>query len=206
MAVSTQLYTVNQQFRHQIRVRKSSFIGTLVNAEGRDVADQRIDEVRREFADATHNCFAWRIDRDLFRYSDDGEPSSTAGKPILSMIDKYQLTRCALIVTRYYGGVKLGVGGLVQAYGQCAEETIQAARRVPWILFSHLRMTYGYEFTRQVEYLVDQFAASIEEVDYGAEVTAHIKVASASVDSFEEQMAVIGNGRIMISRIEEYEH
>lgn len=104
--------------RDEIIINKSKFIGTAVPVESEEQATEFIDSVRKEFKDATHNCYAYVIgeNKNIQRYSDDGEPQGTAGMPILNVINQENLVNVAVVVTRYFGGVLLGVGGLVRAY------------------------------------------------------------------------------------------
>ncbi|RMH93714.1 MAG: DUF1949 domain-containing protein [Calditrichaeota bacterium] len=191
-------HTVTDLTRHQLKVKRSVFIGTLAPAPHREAAEAQVEQVRREFPDATHHCFAYRIDGDTFRYYDDGEPSSTAGKPILSMLDKYRLVQCVLVVTRYFGGTKLGVGGLIQAYSRCAEETIQRANVQPLVHYHHFRVRFPYHFTRHIHHLVHKHGARIDASDYGDRVTAVIDVPEAVEKEFFSALTAIGAGQIQI--------
>ena len=114
--------TIQETSGAEIKIKGSRFIGIISPVADKVNAEKILIEIRKEFRNATHNCFAYRINSQEFRYSDDGEPSGTAGRPILSMIDKYQLQRVVLVVTRYFGGTKLGTGGLIRAYSQSADK------------------------------------------------------------------------------------
>jgi uncharacterized YigZ family protein len=110
--------SIHKYGRDEIIINKSRFIGTAAPVENEEQAIEFIDSVRKEFKDATHNCYAYVIgeNRNIQRYSDDGEPSGTAGMPILNVINQEKLVDVAVVVTRYFGGVLLGAGGLVRAY------------------------------------------------------------------------------------------
>lgn len=107
---------------------------------------------------ATHNCWAYRIGG-LYRFNDDGEPGGTAGRPILSAIDGQGYDQVAVVVTRWYGGIKLGAGGLVRAYGGAAAECLRTAPRQPLIVLAQADLTYGFEDTGAVHAAVAQFGA-----------------------------------------------
>ncbi|GAB3754219.1 IMPACT family protein [Lysobacter olei] len=107
---------------------------------------------------ATHNCWAYRIGG-LYRFNDDGEPGGTAGRPILSAIDGQGYDQVAVVVTRWYGGIKLGAGGLVRAYGGAAAECLRTAPRQPLIVLAEADLTYGFEDTGAVHAAVAQFGA-----------------------------------------------
>ena len=111
----------------QQEIRKSRFLARAAAVDSAEAATAHIARVT--VREATHNCWAWRV-RDAYRFSDDGEPGGSAGRPILAAIDGQGLDRVAVVVTRWYGGIKLGVGGLARAYGGCAAECLRLAERV----------------------------------------------------------------------------
>ena len=118
-------YTIQQRERTSIKVRGSEFIATVIPVTSKDQALKELESLRSEFWDATHNCFAYRIGKGglEFRTSDDGEPSGSAGKPILFVLHKYDVSDILMVITRYYGGTKLGVGGLARAYSDSSSES-----------------------------------------------------------------------------------
>ncbi len=192
------LYTIHRAVNSELRIKRSRFIGTLQPVETRDKAEKIIADFRDKYHDATHNCFGYRIDENDYRYSDDGEPSGTAGKPILSMLEKYQLVRCILVVTRYFGGVKLGTGGLIRAYSQCAEETIQKARLKKFVQYQLLKIHYPYNLTRTIHYYASKYNAVIDAADFGADVTANIRIPNENSELFEQELLKISNGQVHI--------
>src|SRR5688572_26715041 len=113
---------------HEIAIKKSRFIATLTRAATEDEARAAIDEVRRRYWDAGHNCSAYRVGPggQYQRTSDDGEPAGTAGSPMLSVLARRDLTDTVAVVTRYFGGVMLGAGGLIRAYGQAVSAAVDA--------------------------------------------------------------------------------
>jgi len=121
-------FTLAAPARLAQEIRKSKFVANAANA----ASEATVLEFVRAVSDpsATHNCWAWRIGQ-RYRFSDDGEPSGTAGRPILQALDAQQLDRTVVVVTRWFGGIKLGAGGLVRAYGGCAAECLRAASKVP---------------------------------------------------------------------------
>ncbi|MCD9028422.1 IMPACT family protein [Luteimonas sp. BDR2-5] len=112
---------------HTLEVKHSRFVAHAAPVDSADAALAFLQQVH--VADATHNCWAWRIG-DQYRSSDDGEPAGTAGRPILAAIDGQGFDRVAVVVVRWYGGIKLGAGGLVRAYGGCAAECLRTAPRL----------------------------------------------------------------------------
>ncbi len=191
-------FTVASPTRHELRVKRSLFIGSLSAAKGQSAIEDQLNAIRREFYDATHNCFAYRIDKNTFRYSDDGEPSGTAGKPILSMLEKYELLQSLLVVTRYYGGVKLGTGGLLRAYSQCAEETIQKGKIKEFVQYHYFKIHYPYNLTRQVHYILSKYNGAIESSEFETDVRSEIKVADRNSRLLKAELMQSGAGQIKI--------
>lgn len=124
------LDTLTGPVDHTLEVKHSRFIAHAAPVDGADAAAAFMQRVH--VPDATHNCWAWRIG-DAYRSSDDGEPAGTAGRPILAAIDGQGFDRVAVVVVRWYGGIKLGAGGLVRAYGGCAAECLRTAPRLPLV-------------------------------------------------------------------------
>ena len=127
---------------HEIEVKHSRFLARAVPAADPAVALAWLESVR--VADATHNCWAWRIGDD-YRSSDDGEPAGTAGRPILAAIDGQGFDQVAVVVTRWFGGIKLGAGGLVRAYGGAAAECLRLAERSPLVEYTEIALHAPFE-------------------------------------------------------------
>lgn len=153
--------TVEKRARTELTIEKSRFITTVIPCESREEAEAFFDEIRREFKDATHNVPAFVLGNkmELKWASDDGEPQGTSGPPILKLLESKELTNIALVVTRYFGGVKLGTGGLVRAYTQSAEQAINEGGIAGAAMFKSLglKMNYGdynkflaYRFSEEI--------------------------------------------------------
>lgn len=141
---------------HAIEVRHSRF---LANAAPIASAEDAPAFVRRvSVADATHNCWAWRLGGD-YRSSDDGEPAGTAGRPILAAIDGQGFDRIVVVVTRWFGGVKLGAGGLVRAYGGAAAECLRLAARLPLVETATIAVHVAFEDLSTLHHLLPAFSA-----------------------------------------------
>jgi uncharacterized YigZ family protein len=149
----------------ETRVEGSRFIAVAAPAESEESARAVLDERRRLFHDATHNCSAWKLTGDLRRAHDDGEPGGSAGAPILAAIEGAALEECVVVVTRYFGGTKLGVGGLVRAYGAAAAAALSRAPRLTVVPGARLRIQYPHPETGMVMQLLERFAA--KEVEHG---------------------------------------
>ncbi len=194
--------TIAGALRHEIpKIKGSRFIASIAPVSSPEAASVFLESLREEFRDATHNCYAWRVgsDENAFRAGDDGEPSGTAGRPILQQIDGRRLTDVAVVVTRYYGGTKLGTGGLVRAYGEAASAALDLAEVVEEALTRSLQLRYGYELTGAVRGVLTRFGVEPSSSDFGAEVAATVAVPVESVEELESALRDATQGRLEIS-------
>jgi uncharacterized YigZ family protein len=168
------------------KIKGSRHIATVspVTSES-DVADL-IAGVRAQFPTARHHAYAWRlgVDRQRFRYSDDGEPSGSAGKPILMQIDRLELTRTAVVVSRIFGGTKLGVGGLVRAYGGAAAEALDRSEIIEQRLTATVWITHAYELSNAVKKVLHQARLAPRDAEYGADTRVCVEVPVNELDTF----------------------
>ena len=158
-------YTIEDFVRDEIKVRGSKFIASVSPAKTKEEAHEFLATMRAEFYDATHNCYAYQIgERGLdFRAADDGEPNGSAGKPILYAIKKFDYKDVIVVVTRYFGGTKLGVGGLVRAYSDAAELALGQAKKKKIDLTLPVKINCTYEDIDVIKRMVGETAVSFEE-------------------------------------------
>ena len=182
------------------KIKGSRFIASLEPVTSADAAMAFVEARREEFRDATHNCFAWRLglDQDAMRFSDDGEPSGTGGRPILQEIDGRRLTNIAVVVTRYYGGTKLGTGGLIRAYGGAAAEALDAATIVEAPIVETLRFTYGYELSGAVQGVLSAFGLEPARSDYGASIELEVAVPIEETERLKKALVDATRGQVRI--------
>jgi uncharacterized YigZ family protein len=183
--------TITSRERAEIVVKGSRFIGSVAPVRSKEEALGYVEDIRKEFYDATHNCFAYRLGAQglNFRTADDGEPSGSAGKPILFILQKFDISDVVAVVTRYYGGTKLGVGGLARAYSDATEAALQLCTKFDVVQTKALRVFCVYEDINIIKRLLAQYAVRYEE-SYGdvAEFVAHIPLSKA-----EEFSAAVTN-------------
>ena len=175
----------------------SRFIGEAFPVTTEAEAEARLDAVRKREYAATHWCWAWRLglDGDAFRFNDDGEPSGSAGAPILRQIDARELTNTLVVVTRYYGGTKLGVGGLVRAYGEAASDALDAARTVEHVVRVPVRLRFAYDDTSPAMQTVNRFDAEIAEQHYTADTELVIRVRRSEAEALRAAFVEALGGR-----------
>lgn len=190
--------TVERETSCQIRVRGSRFIATLSPAVDHLRAEEFLSQIRSKYHDATHNCFAFRLAGSQFRFSDDGEPSGTAGRPILAMVDKYRLQNVILVVTRYFGGTKLGTGGLIRAYTDCAEKVIQQARIQSRYHYDTLYLQYPFNLVNKIQHLVHRFQARIREDATGQGMFSEIQIYRSQKILFCQELETVSKGQARI--------
>ncbi len=189
-------YTIKRTERSEIKIKGSKFIASAAHISSRENADQYLKAIRSEFYDATHNCFAYRIGYDGldFRWSDDGEPNGTAGKPILYSLKKFDFSDTIVIVTRYFGGVKLGVGPLARAYADASNEVLQLCLRETVHRTTPVKVFCTYEDVSVIKKLIDATAINYEE--YYADAVEYLaNVPLSKVESFCSQITSLTNAR-----------
>lgn len=161
------MFTIVKDFRHEIVIEKSRFICTLKKVQNETEAQEFIKNTKKEFWDATHNCSAYVVDELVQRSSDDGEPSGTAGIPMLEVLRKNHLVQTAAVVTRYFGGIKLGAGGLVRAYTNSVAEAVRASGIAEIILFGRYSFMYDLnDVGRILNLLYQQQLFTVADVEY----------------------------------------
>ena len=139
---------IETEYIHEIEIKKSRFIALIVPIYHVDDVKKKLEQVKKGYPGATHYCYAYILLQEK-RCSDDGEPSKTAGQPILNVLEKQQLSYVLAIVIRYFGGIKLGAGGLVRAYTNAVIQVLEKAHIYPMGLKKHIKVTFSYEFEQQ---------------------------------------------------------
>ena len=171
-------------FEAHYEINRSKFISHIARAEDEDQARDFLQSMKKKYFDATHNCSAWVIGIDVEKHksNDDGEPGGTAGNPILEVIKKNALTNVIIVVTRYFGGIKLGAGGLIRAYSHAAALGVASADVVTMTPMRRFSVTLEYGLLATVENWLRQKKISVEGTDYADSVTVHLRVEPSDVD------------------------
>ena len=164
--------------------KKSHFIGRLWPVETEEAALEKIQEMKKQHYDATHNCWAYIIRDGAVRFSDDGEPGGTAGMPMLQVLQREGLYNCVCVVTRYFGGILLGAGGLVRAYTKGAKIAVDAAGKSMKRVWSCLYVPCPYTFYERVKLETAAWGGIIRSTEFGAEVELEILVPEAQAQPF----------------------
>ena len=176
--------------------KKSRFIGRLWPVETEEAALEKIQEMKKKHYDATHNCWAYIIKDGAVRFSDDGEPGGTAGMPMLQVLQREGLYNCVCVVTRYFGGILLGAGGLVRAYTKGAKISVDAAGKSMKRVWTVLYVPCPYTYYERVKLLVAECEGMIRTTDFGAEVEMELLFAENMADTFLEKLTDMTAGTV----------
>lgn len=192
-----QYATVNRKGNAEIVIKRSRFIGHAAPVESEEEAVRFVEEIRKKHAMATHNCYAYVVgERDQWqKASDDGEPSGTAGKPILEVIKQRQLKNVAVVVTRYFGGVMLGAGGLVRAYTDGAVAGIDASEPVIRKLHRELIIEADYTWLGKIEHELRQAGVEIKDTQFTDKVTVTALPLVGEADRIVSRLTEATQGR-----------
>jgi uncharacterized YigZ family protein len=197
--------TVRETSRAEIKIQRSKFIATAFLCSSREDAESGIAEIAREYHDATHNCFAYRIyprdGNEVFRYSDAGEPSGTAGKPIHDAILSFDLYDTGIVVTRYFGGVKLGTGGLARAYRDSAKAVLEKAKIHEVLLTKKYRLKFPLSFTNVVLRLLSGNGINIVASNYTDEGQIIFEVRLSLEEQLTEALVARTNAKIELEKL-----
>ncbi len=187
-------------------IEKSRFITISRHVESEEEAKEFVAKISKKYSDATHNCYAYISDKlsNFLRFSDDGEPQGTAGMPILEVIRSKQLAETAVVVTRYFGGIKLGAGGLVRAYSGCAAENLDAAQKVLYETCSELKVTVDYPLIDAALRFFGEVNAGVIDTGYLNEVIFTVVIKRAEKDGFVSTLKNRLCGKVKIEKSREY--
>ncbi len=190
-------YLVPTQFgEDEFYEKKSHFIGRAWPVETEEEALERIQQMKKKHYDATHNCWAYIIKDGAVRFSDDGEPGGTAGMPMLKVLQREGLYNIVCVVTRYFGGILLGAGGLVRAYTKGAKIAVDAAGKSMKRVWTVVYLPCPYTFYERVKLLVAEFGGIIRETEFGAEVELELLFPEANVQPFFEKLTDMTSGTV----------
>lgn len=190
-------HTIKENGNFEIEIKKSRFICHLKRTDNEDEAREFIDQIKKEHWKATHNCSAYTIgmNDEIQRAHDDGEPSGTAGVPMLEILKKRELKNVTAVVTRYFGGTKLGAGGLIHAYSGSVNDAIRDLGVVKRQLLQAIDLTVSYPLSGQVENLLRESDFLLNDIEYTENVTFKCFVEPDQLESFQEQATEWTNGQ-----------
>lgn len=189
--------TIKQPAREEYVINKSRFIGHACPCQTEEQALAFLKRIREEYRDATHNCYAYVIGENagIMRYSDDGEPGGTAGMPIIEVMKARGVVNCAVVVTRYFGGILLGAGGLVRAYAQGSKAALDAAGVVVMEKSARHMVEVDYSTWQRLEYFLRSAPVIIEHTEFGASVVCTLMVRVADEENLLAEITSVTDGK-----------
>ncbi len=192
-------FTLAGSTNSETKVQRSRFIAVAAPAADETAARQHIAEVRRHYHDSRHVCHAWRLGLGtemVENRNDDGEPSGTGGEPILAAIRRGELTQVVVAVVRYFGGIKLGTGGLARAYGGAADQVLATAPRREVLLGREFSLTLPYADRKTVQYLLDKHRGKVLEETYTAEIIWRLWLPHSTWEAFLSTLIEVSAGKL----------
>ncbi|PYZ92775.1 YigZ family protein [Salipaludibacillus keqinensis] len=193
-------YTVKESGEHEITIQKSRFIAHVKRVTSEEDAQEFIQSIKKQHWNASHNCSCYMIgENDLIqKANDDGEPSGTAGVPMLEVLKKRQLKDTVVVVTRYFGGIKLGAGGLIRAYGSAVSEGLNGTGVVERKLMNIYAAIFDYTLLGKVENEIRSSSYILKEIHYLEKVKLEAYVSHGEEASFEEWIANLTSGQALV--------
>lgn len=194
--------TVKKSASDSFEEKKSEFIGYVKRVTTEEEAKEFVAQIKGMHKQARHNCYAYIVGKNMGiqRYSDDGEPQGTAGIPILEVIKKQEFTDCAVVVTRYFGGVLLGAGGLTRAYTKGAAIAIDAAGVVEKIDGVRLSIDIDYDLYGKIQYLCAQNNWHIEDTEFTDGVRIYILAMASEIEKIEKEITEATSAKAIMSK------
>lgn len=191
---------VDKEFEELIVIQKSKFITTLVPISSQEDAQEKLNKIKKKYSDATHNCYAYISSENALeqKFSDDGEPQGTAGVPILEVLKKRNIYMTLAVVTRYFGGIKLGASGLVGAYSSCVASAIDKAEIVEYKISNSLLIEIDYSIYKKVQEAIESFDGQVQNIDYSDVVKLECVVPVENFNSLNDKIVDITSGQAKI--------
>lgn len=187
----------------EIEIKKSRFISYARHIQSREEGMQWLNKLKEEYPDARHHCWAYLLGNPSCATNagmgDDGEPPGTAGKPILNVLQHKGVGDIMIVVVRYFGGIKLGAGGLTRAYGQAAQAAMAILPVIEQVAMQRIVIKCDFSEEQFIRHLVEQFSGNIEQVDYTQGVTISLDVAEEKVAEFKEKL---GSSKVEIALVD----
>lgn len=192
-------YTIKIESKTEIKIKGSKFISQAIPCANEIEAEEILGSVRNKYHDATHHCFAYRVGVGKgmkSRYSDAGEPSGTAGRPIFDQIKGRELTNLIVVVTRYFGGIKLGTGGLTHAYSDSGREAIEKAGIIEKYIVDRVAIVVQFSDYNSIERLIHRYEAKVLSSDFTDIVRLTTEMRLSRIDEFKKSLIDATSGRV----------
>lgn len=179
--------------------KRSRFISHLLPVESEEDARAFIAQIKKQYYDARHNCWCYLIGENIVRYSDDGEPQGTAGQPMLNVFQREGVTNVVCVVTRYFGGILLGAGGLTRAYSKGARDALCAAGYAVMGQWAVVSIPCTYAMLERVKLEVAAQDGTVDDTEYGADIRLTVSLPAERVDALQERLTELSAGSIAVT-------
>ncbi|TPR39258.1 YigZ family protein [Apilactobacillus micheneri] len=199
--------TIKTKGSNEIDIKKSRFICNIARVQNEEEANNFIESIKLENKKATHNCYAYVIGQDdhIQRASDNGEPSGTAGVPILDAIKMIGIHNTVAVVTRYFGGIKLGAGGLIRAYSNATTKAIESVGVIEKVLQTEITINVDYKLFDQLQYHLNENDINIIDTQYTDKVSVIVAIDNHYIENFKQDIVNLLNNRVnMVDGDEKY--
>ena len=204
--VQTSFYTIKEKITEELTEKKSRFIANVFYVQNEEKAKNKIEEIKKMYRDARHNVYAYRLENGIEKYSDDGEPSGTAGMPILELIRGEQLCNVLIIVTRFFGGILLGTGGLVRAYSGVAKLAIEKACKIEMKLCSEYKVIAEYDSFNSIQYYCNQHGITILSTQFLEKIEIKVLVVDSYTQKFLHDLNEMTGRNVICEEIQKCFH
>lgn len=195
-----QIITVKQFHKSNFKEKGSEFIAHVYPVEDQESCAKILESIKKKFYDAAHHCYAYKLLNEIQKYSDDGEPSGTAGIRILNAIDHFNLTNLLVVVTRYFGGTKLGVGPLGKAYYSSAFNVLEEAKHSKKELVEKLIVKMDFSLVSQLYRIAANYKAKVNSSEFETDALYEIIINPNFIDAFNIELNDATNGKIEVKR------
>ena len=183
--------------------KRSRFISHIWPVESEEQAQQYIKEMKARYYDARHNCWCYRIGHAVARYSDDGEPQGTAGQPMLKVLEREEVTNVCCVVTRYFGGILLGAGGLTRAYSKGAKDALIASGIAVMGAWARVKVPCTYPLFQRVKLEIESANGVVDDVQYGADVVLAVSLPAEQTEGLQHRLTELSAGGIVVEVLSE---
>lgn len=189
---------IGKDYKNKLKVKGSQFLGFAFKVNSVEDAVEHLEQLKKKYYDATHHCYAYKTLEDNEKYSDDGEPNGTAGIRILNAIKNFDLTNILVVVVRYFGGTKLGVGPLGKAYGDTATELLQSVEINNLVLHSSITIPYTYNNLSSIHYLLNKYNCKNIRNIYKNKTEIECLIKPEFIEKFSDELIEKSSGQIKL--------
>ena len=195
---------VESEFEELIVISRSKFITTLIPITSQEDAQEKLKIIKKKYSDATHNCYAYISSENAQeqKFSDDGEPQGTAGAPILEVLKKKKVYMTLAVVTRYFGGIKLGASGLVGAYSSCVASAIDKAKIVEYKESIEIIVNTDYSTYKKLQEIIENNEGKVLNIDYSDNVVINAVIVDNKIDDVVAKIVDTSNGKAQVKQLE----